>query len=146
MMNIIDHGLWTRYVPANPKEDLPGFIMFCRRDADDQDWYDYIHGEEPELGGNSIKMTVDDKDIVQAVYRDATKLFPQNSLLLEITDDPVDDPQAKYGGKLYDPETMTFSDPPPPPEPPDLQSTITELFTRIRELRTRIDALERRPQ
>jgi hypothetical protein len=145
-MDVIEHGSWTLYVPAVPKEDLPGYIMYCQRDADGQDWYDYIHGEEPELGGNSIKMTVDGASIVQAVYRDATKLFPQSMLLLEVTDDPVADPQAKYGGMLYNAEDKSFTDPPPPPAEPSIPETFTELFTRIRDLRNRIDELERRPR
>jgi hypothetical protein len=136
MMNIIDHGSWTRYVPEKPPEGLPGNIMFCRRDSDGKDWYAYIHGEHPELGGDSIKMTVHE-GIVQAVYRDATMLFPQNSLLLEITDDPVADPQAKYGGKLYDGRSKRFLDP-----PPQTQEPIVPEY--VRELRQRIEVLEQR--
>jgi hypothetical protein len=136
-MNIIDHGHWTRYVPEKHPEGMPGDVMFCRRDRDGKDWYSYIHGEHPGLGGNSIKLTVLE-GIVRAVYRDATMLFPQNCLLIEITDDTAVNPQAKYGGKLYDARTKSFSDPPPEQPVPE----IPELLTRLDELRKRIETLE----
>jgi hypothetical protein len=32
--------------------------------------------------------------------------------VLEIVDDDIGDPQAKYGGQLYDAKAKSFSDPP----------------------------------
>jgi hypothetical protein len=137
-MNITDHGTWVRYTPDPWPKDYPSFVMFCKN-VDGIDWYDYIKSDK--LSPVSIKMTVFE-DIVRAVYRDASMLFPQGCLVLEIPDDPVLDPQAKYGGKLYDAESNSFSDPPPLSPQPNIDETITELFTRNRELRKRIEALE----
>jgi hypothetical protein len=97
-MKIIDHGVWVRYVPEPWPKDFPSNIMFCKRD-DGKDWYEYIKSNE--FSTSSIKMIVLE-DVVRAVYRDASKLFPQNCRVLEIVDDSVSDPQAKYGGMIYD--------------------------------------------
>jgi hypothetical protein len=105
-MKIIDHGMWLRYVPEPWPKDRPFNVMFCKR-ADGTDWYKFF----PNLAAHSIKMTVLE-DIVRAVSRDASKLFPQNCRLLEIVDDDIGDPQAKYGGKFYDSKAKSFSEPP----------------------------------
>jgi hypothetical protein len=127
-MTIINHGSWLRYVPEVWPKDVPGNVMFCRRD-DGTDWYVFSR----KLDGRSIWMTVHE-GIVQAVSRDASMLFPQNCRLLEVVGDGCADPQAKYGGKLYDAKANSFGDRPPPVPQPD----------PLEELRARIAALEAR--
>jgi hypothetical protein len=137
-MKIIDHGMWVRYVPEPWPKDMLVNVMFCKND-DGKDWYEYIKGDEFVV--DSIKMTVLE-DIVRAVYRDASMLFPQGCRVLEIVYDPIPDPQAKYGGKLYNAEANSFADPSPPqPLESDL---IKELLTHISELRKRVEELEAR--
>jgi hypothetical protein len=40
-MNIIDHGVWTRYTPEKPQADAPPNAIYAKRD-DGVDWYDYV--------------------------------------------------------------------------------------------------------
>ncbi|MEH2525874.1 MULTISPECIES: hypothetical protein [unclassified Bradyrhizobium] len=109
-MTIINHGSWVRYVPDVWPEGLPPNIMFCKRESDGVDWYDFMQGDAMAAG--SIKATVYNGK-VGAATRDITLLFPQAAVLLEITDDDVADPQAFYGGLMYDPVANTLTVPPP---------------------------------
>ncbi len=109
-MNIINHGMWARYVPESPPEGFPENTMFCRRDTDAIDWYEFMKGSPFQDG--SVKMTVLG-DIVQAATFDASWLFPQSCTLLEVAGYEGGDPQADFGAKRYDPDTGAFSDPPP---------------------------------
>ncbi|MGX9427978.1 hypothetical protein [Bradyrhizobium sp. LeoA1S1] len=112
-MTIINHGAWTRYIPEVLPEGLPENIMFCKRDVDGVDWYEYIYNGAV-FAPNSIKASVNDGRVVAAT-RDASRLFPQNCTLIEITEDSsTDDPQATYGGKLYDATAGAIVDVPLP--------------------------------
>ena len=130
-MTIINHGSWTRYVPENAPAALPSgmSVMFCRRDSDGVDWYDYIYQSGSVFAPGSIKMTVLGGE-VQAVVREEDRLFPQSCVLLELTGDDVEVPHRKYGKWLYDEATNTLSPPPvPEPEPPtvDPQNLMAQL-------------------
>jgi hypothetical protein len=131
-MKIINHGSWSRYTPRTVPRDVPAGVMFCRRDGDGVDWYDYIHGDGAKLAGGSVKMTVLE-GTVRAVNRDATALFPQGCVVLELIGDVSPNPQAAFGGKFYDARTNALVDPPPARVEPSL----TDLIARI-------EALERR--
>ncbi|WP_028165495.1 hypothetical protein [Bradyrhizobium elkanii] len=112
-MTIINHGAWTRYVPEVWPEGLPESIMFCKRDVDGVDWYDYIYNGAV-FAPNSIKASVNDGRVTVAT-RDVSRLFPQNCTLIEITEDnSIDDPQATFGGKMYDATTGEIVDVPTP--------------------------------
>lgn len=117
-MTIINHGTWTRYVPEVWPEGLPENIIFCKRDADGTDWYEFIYNGAV-FAPNSIKLTVLDGK-VGAATRDASRLFPQSCALLEITEDnSTEDVQEAYGGRLYDVATNTLSSAPAlAPAPP----------------------------
>jgi hypothetical protein len=132
-MSTIDHGIWSRYTPRPFPEGYPANALFCHNDAG-LDWYEAVQGDAFEKA--SIKMTVYN-DVVQAVERDASRMFPPDFRVVEVTDDPVADPFAKYHGKIYDPATKTFSDPPPPPEPVDFPDIIKRLQARIEALETK---------
>jgi hypothetical protein len=101
-MKIVSHGPWTAYEPHPWPEGFPPSIMWCRNTAG-QDWYDYQKTLDPE----TVKCTVRDS-VVQAVYRDASKLFPQGCILLELFDADTVDVQKMYGGMWYDTKTNTL--------------------------------------
>jgi hypothetical protein len=132
-MKIIDHGVWHRYEPVPRFADLPSNIMFCRRDGDGKDWYEYLKGNE--LTQTSLKMTVLD-DVVRAASRDASMLFPQGCRVIEVVGDDASDPQTRYGGMVYDAKARVLAAKPAEPKPSP-QPTVAELMARI-------DALERR--
>jgi hypothetical protein len=58
--------------------------------------------------------------LVQAVNRDATMLFPQSCLLLEVEGITAADPQVTYGQRRYLRDSQSFGSPLPP-------ATITRL-------------------
>jgi hypothetical protein len=129
-MKIVDHGVWSRYEPESRPADLPASVMFCRRDRDGRDWYEYVRGND--LSRHSIKLTVLD-DVVRAATRDASMLFPQGCRVVEVVGDDAPDPQARYGGMVYDAHTKALSTKPAEPITP----TMADLLARI-------DALEKR--
>lgn len=113
-LTVKDHGFWTLYRPAKPPPGLEG-AMFCHRETDGADWYEYRN----RLTANTVKMTVmkmgpRPRHIVQAVSRDVSLLFPQNSLVLEVTGIADADPFAAYNQRGYDPERQAFLDFNPP--------------------------------
>lgn len=122
-MNIIDHGSWEPYKPAKFPESAPANALFVIRKSDHVDWYDYVNSGE-NFGADTVKFSAMEHDpaigyaIGPAVY-DATLIFPSNQVVGEITDYTGSDPQADFGGKIYDPEAGTITDPPvqPPPGP-----------------------------
>jgi hypothetical protein len=116
-MSIIEHGDWTSYSPDPHPEDAPLNAMFARRDGDAQDWYSYVNLPAANFQPNSVKMTIYRQGkhgpTVGAAVFDATMLYPGSALVVEDTGYSGTDPQADYDRKIYDPETQTFSDPPP---------------------------------
>lgn len=140
-LTIKRHGHWKRYRPDPLPEKfrLTHSVMFCRREEDGMDWYEFLY-EAKVLAADSIKMTVmpmSDTWVVQAVYRDATMLFPQNCLLLEIDGITDADPQQAYGQRIFDRLTNEFAGafvPPPPPVHPAMQ----QLLDRISVLEAKL--------
>jgi hypothetical protein len=127
-LTITQHGTWKAYEPDPWPANLPLFVLFCRRESDQVDWYEFV--KRDELASETVKMTamqVDEHWIVQAAARDATQLFPQQCLLLEVdgVDDP--DPQASYGAHEYFPDSNTFGPPPQPMYPLSNMQLFSEL-------------------
>lgn len=137
-MPVIEHGDWQFYTPASLPEGAPNNAMFASRVDDGVDWYDYVNSSSNFQSG-SARMTVYRQGVngptVGAAVFDATELWPAQALVVEDTDYTGSDPQGDYGGKIYDPVTKTFSDPPPPS---------AELFVspEMQLLKDRIAALE----
>jgi hypothetical protein len=127
MTDIRDHGVWHRYKPARLPDNAPANAMFARRD-DGTDWYDYVNSGE-NFDADTIKMTVTD-GVVSAAVTDPTELFPQNATVLEIRGSKVDDPQAAFGQKTYDPAKRTFSD----PKPQDFPNPLDDILKRLKAL------------
>lgn len=102
-MKIIDHGTWSKYTPKKGHPDAPVNTMYCRRDSDEIDWYEY----QKKFDINTIKCTVFE-NVIQAVTRDASAMFPQNCRVIEIFDIDTPKPHDVYSGKEYDPKTNTL--------------------------------------
>jgi hypothetical protein len=131
-MNIVDHGKWLAYQPNPIPDNAPANAIFARRESDGVDWYSIVHGSTPVLPASSVKFTGLWNDtyssyVVSVATYDGTLLFPAGQILQEITDYTGSDPQADFGGKLYDPATGAFTDPPPPPPALDAQSVLDRI-------------------
>lgn len=109
-MNTQDLGEWVRYTPDPWPEKYPSNAMFSHRKSDGMDWYTFAC----DMAADTIKATVDDTLVIQAVSFDASRLFPQNCRLIEISGADAtteEDAFTAFHGKLYDPTTGTISDP-----------------------------------
>ena len=111
-MNVIEHGNWVRYQPDVIRADAPLNTMFCRRESDGVDWYDYVH-PGGNFNSNTVKFTAMMRDgigyIVAAATTDATAMFPADHIVGEITDYVGTDPQGDLGNKVFDPATGAFT-------------------------------------
>lgn len=119
-MDIIDHGDWVPYKPDPWPAHLSNHrnVLFCRRVSDGIDWY--VFQRKQLTNANTIKMTlikIMDHWWVQATYRDASMIFPQNNKLIEITSVMPEDFE-QYRDKTFDLTTREFKPRPPPPELP----------------------------
>jgi hypothetical protein len=137
-MSIIEHGDWTRYYPDPRPSNAPLNAGFAQRNSDAQDWYLYVNPPATSFQPGSVKMTIyrqgKDGPTVAAAVLDATMLWPDQALVVEDTSYSGTTPQADYGGKIYDPATQTFSDPPPLEPPAGLQS----LLDRVAQLEAKL--------
>jgi hypothetical protein len=59
--------------------------MFCKRDSDGIDWYDFIFFNGSPFAPGSIKITIDETNKVMVATRDESSLFPQRMTVLEVT-------------------------------------------------------------
>jgi hypothetical protein len=110
---VIEHGEWEMFEPDPRPSELPGNVMFCRRKEDNAEWYQYL---AENFQNKSVKMTVMLRSeiwVVQAVAKEADRLFPAKALVLELTGVDVADPQTMFGQQVYDRKTKTFSAPKP---------------------------------
>lgn len=140
MLTIKQHGHWQRYRPDPIPEKfrLTSSVMFCRREEDGLDWYEFLY-EKKVLARDSIKMTVMhmlDTWVVQAVYGDATMLFPQSALLLEIEGITEANPQEAYGQRVFNPDTNEFGGRFAPPSRP--LPFVQDLLDRIATLEAKL--------
>jgi hypothetical protein len=115
--NIIEHGEWEKFKPDLRPSNFPENIMFCRRKKDGAEWYQYL---TKNFQAESIKMTIipySETWVVQAVVKEADRLFPAGALVLELTGMDIVDPQTMFGQQVYDRKTKTFSAPKSPVPP-----------------------------
>jgi hypothetical protein len=109
------HGSWSRYEPAEIPPEKPINTMFLKRDTDGVDWYTYAHDPKNFTDG-SVKLVIQkwvDTYVVNAGSTDPTFLFPQGAIVLEVIGFEGD--PSQFNGKIVDPATDTFTDPPAPP-------------------------------
>jgi hypothetical protein len=81
--------------------------------------------------------------VVGAATRDETAINPTNQFVFEVTGWSGSDPQAEFGGRVYDPAKGTFGDRPPPTKPPP-SPEVEALTAALGEALKRIEALEGR--
>lgn len=141
MTAIRQHGVWRRYVPQPFPEGVPANALFCRRENDGADWYAFL--KSGTLEADTVKMTVrtfpPEPPRIQAVQRDATMIFPDDALLLEVEglSGEIDQLSESYGQRAFDAKTATFGAQPIPPSP--VARTIADsaqslLFDNVRSL------------
>jgi len=122
-MKTTNHGTWSAYTPDPLPSGFPKGTLFAKSDASGLDWYVALYGKEPLFGKNSVKITAtkepDGSWRTQACNTDATKVFPLDQLLIEVTGYTGSDPQADFGQKRYDETANEIADflAPAPPVP-----------------------------
>lgn len=127
---VTEHGSWQRYQPSSLPEGAPVHAMYVRRDSDGADWYQYLNAGT-NFQTDTVKMVVTD-NVVSTATASPDLLFPQGALVLEVSDTSLADPHEDWKGKIYDPATQTFSDPPPPPSmTSDLERRIAALEAKL---------------
>jgi hypothetical protein len=141
-MKMIDHGKWLPYKPAKLPVGAPSHALFCKRESDGMDWYEYVNSGK-NFAEHSVKISVLYHDfwkawVIGPSVIDATMLFPANQIVREITDfGSIDEDVliATFRNKHFDPDTNEIREPPPLPivEDPALVA-----------LRERLENLEKR--
>ena len=113
-IKVKDHGFWTIYVPEQYPPGYPEGAIFARRE-DGADWYRYVYEDKPFKADSVIAtaMPEGDKLRIQAIYRDASKLFPAGMRVIEISGvDPADPkPHKLFEQKFVDLKTGKFTAP-----------------------------------
>jgi hypothetical protein len=110
---IIDHGKWLPYTPDPYPQGAPPNALFARRESDSLDWYEHV---KTGFQDDSVKFMATWRSEVRgyvigpATY-DASAIWPPNQVVGEITDYTGSDPQADFGGKVYDPVALTIGAP-----------------------------------
>jgi hypothetical protein len=109
------HGSWSRYIPDPMPADKPVGTIFCKRDTDGVDWYDYAHTAGNFTDGSAKLTLMQGPNGLQvaASNTDPSALFPQGCTVLEVIG--FEGAASQFAGKIVDPTTDAFSDPPTPP-------------------------------
>jgi len=136
-MSILNHGTWSHYVPAKPKEGLPPQVLYLHRDGDGVDWYEFRDSEPFHLA--STLMTASPIDdglfIIQQATFDHTAIWPVSSLLLEHQSYEGTDPFTDLHWLTFDPATGQLGERYVPPLSP--LAMIDQLTKRIAKLEKR---------
>ena len=144
-MKVIEHGKWVRYTPDKKfleEKNLPDIkIAFVKRSGKNgkvqgDDWYEY---QKTFKNGTLLATAYERPEgfVIGIATYEVRHAFPQDCLLLEITDYKGKDPQKDFGNKIYDPKTKTFADPPPRergPDPRQMANELEELKAQVAEL------------
>lgn len=122
--NIVNHGNWlpyTRDAVLSPEGFplVPSGTIFCKRESDGVDWYDFSRAEGSFAEGSVLVACLNTNlgYITQAVYANPQTMFPQNCMLIEVQGWEGEKPHNTFGLKVFDPEAGTFSDIPVPVQP-----------------------------
>jgi len=146
MTQIVDHGKWVPYKPDQLPPEAPPNALFCRRESDGVDWYDYVN-DDGNFSADGVKFTVFWQDAfngftVGAATRDPTRLFPADMLVREIIDYRGGEPQIELGDKLYDPDTHRLHQRPELPRLPVPGFDFEGLEAQVAVLEARVALLE----
>lgn len=130
MTQIMSHGRWIPYRPDKLPELVPSNTLFCHRESDLIDWYDYVRDENNFTAG-SVKFMArkqDDSWIISVASHDASMLHPADQWVMEVIDYHGGDPSEELAGRLFDPVALRLGDRPPIVALPDpLQSVLDRL-------------------
>lgn len=98
-----DLGTWTTYKPNPWPSEMPPEVLFAKRDSDGVDWYEYLKTPDTFYDDDVIAVAALENGqwIIKVATRDATRLWPAGRKVLVWTDETSDDPQTKYGEKVY---------------------------------------------
>jgi hypothetical protein len=128
-MDIIDHGDWIPYEPEEGLSVLGYKVAFCKRLADDADWYHYLR---QELHDNpSVKVTLrkqDDSWVVSTTATDASMLFPVNHKLIELIRYEGDHKQ--FRGQRFDFDKREFLPPLPLKVDPQFVAKLKDIINK----------------
>jgi hypothetical protein len=141
-MKMIDHGMWRPYKPAKLPEGAPSHALFCKRESDGMDWYEYVNSGK-NFAEHSVKISALYQEfwkawVIGPSVIDATMLHPANQIVREIPDFGSTDEDvliATFRNKHIDPETNEIRDPPVLPDVED---------PAVAALRERLENLEKR--
>lgn len=142
MTQIMSHGRWIPYRPDKLPEFMPSNTLFCRRESDLVDWYDYVR-DDTNFTAGSVKFAArkqNDSWIISVASHDASMLHPADQLVLEVIDYLGGDPSEELSGRLFDPDTNRLGDRPlilPLPDP------LQPVLDRLAAIEARLDELER---
>lgn len=121
---IIDHGFWQPYTQdavLSPEGHplVPAGTIFCKRESDDTDWYEFSRAEGSFAAGSILVacLKTDIGWVTQGVFADFGRMFPQNQMLIEIQGWEGEKPHNVFGGKIFDPVAQTFAEIPAPVVP-----------------------------
>lgn len=108
---------------------LGGAVVFLKRDGDGKDWYEYLK-TKPFAEGSVVATTMvegpDNAEVVKAVFRDCTMLFPFKQRCIEIRGvDPAETkPHNLFAWMVFHPDTLTLTGTPVPPQPPVVSQSV----------------------
>ncbi len=148
-MKIIDHGKWIPYKPARLPEGAPQHALFCKRESDGVDWYDYVNPPinnrqrlfSENFQEDSVKVAfmfheVEQKWIIGPSVIDATMIFPANHHVREfIGFGSIDEDEIirAFRNKVIDLHTNELSER-PMAEKIDLLAMVFDLKARVEKL------------
>lgn len=121
---IVNHGSWLPYTQdavLSPEGHplVPAGTVFCRRESDGVDWYDFSRTEGSFAEGSVLIACLKTElgYITQGVFTDPQRMFPQNQMLIEVQGWEGEKPHNEFGLRVFDPEALTFSEIPVPVQP-----------------------------
>jgi len=155
-MAIIDHGFWIGYTPLEFPEGVPKNAVFCRRESDGMDWYEYVNVEErfmetfhkgrkKRFAAETVKCVVEvngrdetGQPVVRCAAVDETRLFPQDCRLIELTDvtRKQDEPSLieEFANRRIDLKTGKVGERWAPKPDTTLKDTLEAIMTRLERL------------
>ena len=136
-MITINHGKWIKYTPDEPRDGAPPSAMYCKRETDNLDWYEFVNGRVEKIEEfkatpqfptmNSARRRRISTAIAQtsvgavanpgpegtwvvgpATY-EVDRLFPAGGYFLEIQEYTGTDPQKDLHNMVFDPATGSLS-------------------------------------
>lgn len=111
-----DLGFWEVYIPVTLPPGAPDNAMFARRVSDGKDWYELAHDPTTwtPYSVTATLMPTPAGLLVQSAVRDASRIFPAGSHLIEIIgiDPAIEKPHKLFEQQICDIAAGTFAPPP----------------------------------